>query len=139
MEIQNSYFRISRTSVSINHRRSSMGQVVRLLCRTATPIRCCSEITGIPSSMPLCRTVGSYGLFYDRPFDNLWLNLRFNDAVPAATGLGAPGLNYLDQSLTALIGTRNVSPALQRYPLALYQPGIRTPYVQSVFFGLQQR
>ena len=82
---------------------------------------------------------GSYGLYYDRPFDNLWLNLRFNDAVPALTLLGIPDVKYLSTPLSEIIAGREILPSLQRYPLGLYQPGIRTPYVNSVFFGLQRR
>jgi len=82
---------------------------------------------------------GSYGLFYDRPFDNLWLNLRFNDAVPAVTTLGDPNLDYLNTPLQTIIAGRTVQPDLQRYPLTLYQPDIHTPYVHSFFFGIQHR
>jgi hypothetical protein len=82
---------------------------------------------------------GSYGLYYDRPFDNLWLNLRFNDAVPASTGLSLLSVNYLATHLTQVLQGIPVSPNLLLYPLTLYQPGLRTPYVHSFFLGLQRR
>jgi hypothetical protein len=82
---------------------------------------------------------GSYGIFYDRPFDNLWLNLRFNDAVPASTTLGVPNLDYLATPLSQVLQSRRVDPNLQLYPLTLYQPGLRTPYVNSFFVGVQHK
>ena len=82
---------------------------------------------------------GSYGLFYDRPFDNLWLNLRFNDALPATTPLALPNLDYLITPFQALLPGKPIQPDLQRYPLTLYQPGFRTPYAHSFFLGIQHR
>jgi hypothetical protein len=82
---------------------------------------------------------GSYGLFYDRPFDNLWLNLRFNNAVPATSPLGQPNLEYLTTPLTPILPSLPINGDLQRYPLTLYQPGFHTPYVHSFFLGIQHR
>jgi hypothetical protein len=81
---------------------------------------------------------GSYGIFYDRPFDNLWQNLRFNDSVPATAVLSGP-IDYLHSPLSALLSGVVVTPRLTVLPLTLYQPGIRTPYVQSFFMELEQR
>ena len=39
---------------------------------------------------------GSYGIFYDRPFDNLWLNVSLNDDVPASANLTGLALNPLN-------------------------------------------
>jgi hypothetical protein len=82
---------------------------------------------------------GSYGIFYDQPFDNLWQNLRFNNSVPATAVLSARPLDYLHTPLSTMLSGVAVTGSLQLLPLTLYQPGIRTPYVQSFFMELEQR
>jgi hypothetical protein len=79
-----------------------------------------------------------YGIYYDRPFDNLWMNVRFNNAVRATAPLPA-GVDYLTTSISTLVANSPVNGYFQDYPLTLYQPGIRTPYVQSYFLGLEHR
>ena len=79
----------------------------------------------------------SYGIFYDRLFDNLWANIIQNRYVtgtwsydqPAA--LGAP-LAQLEaagqfQSFSAVI------------PALAFQPSLRAPRTHSAFIGVQQR
>jgi hypothetical protein len=79
---------------------------------------------------------GSYGLFYDRPFDNLWQNVRNNDVVLPAFPVIAPPLNYLDASL-APYGNQPVDTS---FPLVtLLDGGLRNPYSHSYFLGIQQR
>jgi hypothetical protein len=45
---------------------------------------------------------GSFGMFYDRPFDNLWQNIRANRYVVPFISLNAPTTNYLQTSAEAL-------------------------------------
>jgi hypothetical protein len=87
------------------------------------------------------RTVlrGAYGVFYDRPFDNLWQNLRNNAVAVESSFLLEPTTDYL----------RPVSSLLRSFPdlrlqenlsrLLVYQPEVRSPYVHSYFFGLQHQ
>lgn len=83
---------------------------------------------------------GAYGIYYDRPFDNLWLNLRFNNSLPVT--VDTPGVtltNYSPPALQALAPGSGMNPDWKNYGLTLYQSRIRTPYVQSFFFGIQRR
>ena len=82
---------------------------------------------------------GSYGLFYDRPFDNLWQNLRFNNSLSASAPLNGTPLGYTAISLANLLSGVPVSGSFNSAPLTLYQPAIRTPYVQSLFLSLEER
>ena len=93
----------------------------------------------------------SYGIFYDRLFDNLWLNTQLNNSVQATvTDLTAHPIAGLDISKPLAEnfslyqqarpdGDPRISPALSRFGLTLFQPGLRTPYVQSFFAGVQSR
>jgi hypothetical protein len=96
---------------------------------------------------------GTYGIFYDRPFDNVWLNVSRNDSLPASAGISHFPLDPL-KGTTAnlqLLFPTGVSPAdscSSPVPFTLdclsadqtlFQPGLRSPYVQSLFAGLQKR
>ena len=83
---------------------------------------------------------GGYGTYYDRPFDNLWQNLRNNNLVLAGFGLPqAFGFNYL-QPLGSVLTQQQGSSFTNDFPgLTMFQPGFRDPYVQSYFLGVQQR
>jgi hypothetical protein len=103
----------------------------------------------------------SYGIFYDRPFDNLWLNVSLNDAVPASAPVAALNLNFLDstasnlQKISQAMGPEQrasfampCNPSSQSLLLSVdctsidqtfFQPRFRSPYVQSFFGGLQKR
>jgi hypothetical protein len=85
---------------------------------------------------------GSYGVFYDRPFDNLWQNLRNNNVlVPLFALAGAP-IDYLQPVAGLLQSNSNYrnSTYSKLFPeVTLYQPGLRDGYVQSYFLGLQRQ
>jgi hypothetical protein len=89
-----------------------------------------------PGARPLL-VRGSFGLFYDRPFDNLWLNLRNNDVAYGSANLKDPRpTNYFGLG-QVLAGTPLT--IVEAFPrLTLIQPGLRDAYVQSYFFGFQQ-
>jgi Carboxypeptidase regulatory-like domain/TonB dependent receptor len=80
---------------------------------------------------------GGYGIFYDQPFDNLWMTLQINNLV-----LAAPVGN---QSLPFLLPVSHETAALTLEPipnfpqLTLLQPGMRDAYAQNAFIGVQQR
>ena len=82
---------------------------------------------------------GAYGLFYDRPFDNLWQNLRNNNIALRSAAIPAGSIDYL-QPLSQLLPSLGSLDSGTTFPkLTMYQPGMRTPYVHSYFFGLQRR
>ena len=57
----------------------------------------------------------------------------------ATQGLSVTGLHYLTTPLSQVLQGVPVNPNLLIYPLTLYQPGLRTPYVHSFFLGLQRK
>ena len=84
---------------------------------------------------------GAYGIFYDRPFDNLWENLRNNSVILASRQ--SPSGNYLlpvSSQLQDFSGL-NRSDIDQKQPLygVLYQPGLKNGRVQSYFLSLQKQ
>src|SRR5262249_12214279 len=76
----------------------------------------------------------SYGIYYDRPFDNLWQNLRSNSVEIASVTLSGFGQDYLRPVQTILSSaTRPLRSSFQE-PL-IYQDGIRDAYSQSYLVG----
>ena len=80
---------------------------------------------------------GGYGIFYDRPFDNLWLDLSLNNTMDGSASFtrGAT-INYLQPLQTVLANVQIDRSEL--LPLAFFQPGLHTPYAHSFFAGIQQ-
>jgi len=82
---------------------------------------------------------GAYGIFYDRPFDNLTRNTRNNNF--AFVLLSLPGLpdDYLRQTLE-LQRPRATDVAVTDFPeLVWVDHGLRTPYSQNWFAGIEQK
>ncbi len=92
---------------------------------------------------------GGYGIYYDRFFDNIWQNLRNNTYVLSTYNYVASQPPYLTTPIPQVLpyyAYKGVDKAFANYsqqsifgPLTLFQPNLRTPYVQSFFFGIQQR
>lgn len=82
---------------------------------------------------------GAYGIFYDRPFDNLWQDVRLNGSrleqfpVSAYPNLSTP---YLPQLPSITQGP----PTASDFPMVMWvNPSLKNAYVQSFFLGVQQR
>src|SRR5262249_31599426 len=82
---------------------------------------------------------GSYGLFYDRPFDNYWLPLGLNSMLHAES-TNVSQTNYLKPLGDVAENFHNVTYSSQTAPtLTMYAPAIRDARVQSYFLGVQQQ
>jgi hypothetical protein len=91
------------------------------------------------------RTVlrAAYGIFYDRPFDNLWENLRNNGFVlpflPVSDSASASGFNFL-QPVAQVLSTYSGSVFPSNFPdLTLLDPGLKNGYSHTYFAGVQHR
>lgn len=82
---------------------------------------------------------GAYGIFYDRPFDNLWQNLRGNNLALSTFTVTSSPANYLAPISTVLAGFQG-QVADPGFPyLTLLRGDLKNPYVHSFFLGVQQR
>jgi hypothetical protein len=81
---------------------------------------------------------GAYGVFYDRPYDNLWQNLRTNNfTLPSFNLTGT--VNYLAPVSEQFKTLRPRSLDTSFPNITLFDPGLRDAYVHSYFFGIQQQ
>ena len=79
---------------------------------------------------------GSYGIFYDKPFDNIWQSVRVNSVLPTIYDLSGT-FNYLRPMSTVvptLTGFPQTNPVLN----ILMDPNLRNGYAQTAFLGVQQ-
>jgi outer membrane receptor protein involved in Fe transport len=82
---------------------------------------------------------GAFGVFYDRPFDNLWQNLRNNNFTLPLLLLRAPRTDYL-RPVSEVLASLNIVPPESDFPkLTMFDPAFRNGYAQSYFAGVQQR
>jgi Carboxypeptidase regulatory-like domain/TonB-dependent Receptor Plug Domain len=82
---------------------------------------------------------GAYGIFYDRPYDNLWQNVRTNNFTLPSFALPPATTNYLapvSEELKKFDG-RFIDTSFPN--LTLFDQNLRDAYVQSYFFGIQQQ
>src|SRR5439155_15305398 len=81
---------------------------------------------------------GAYGVFYDRPYDNLWQNVRTNNfTLPSFNLTGAT--NYLTP-VPDVLKTLNPRFFDTSFPdLTLFDQNLRDAYVHSYFFGVPQQ
>lgn len=86
---------------------------------------------------------GGFGTFYDRSFDNLWENLSLNNVLLLPGFISPSGFSntgafsYSLPLSTSLANSTAGNSDVNR--LTMYQPGIRTPYVNEVFLGVQRQ
>ncbi len=85
----------------------------------------------------------AYGLFYDRPYDNLWQNLRNNDFILPSISIpspasGAPAFDLLANP-AKLLATLAANRILDgSFPgLTVVDPNLRNGYAHSYFAGVQ--
>jgi hypothetical protein len=76
------------------------------------------------------------GIFYDRPFDNLWQNIRNNSWTLPLYYLGNQ-MNYLAPVATVLQSFSSV-PESDFPNLTMFAPELRNGYAQNYFYGLQR-
>lgn len=82
---------------------------------------------------------GGYGIFYDRPFDNLWQNLRNNGITLPLFTVNIPGLNYL-MPVRGAVPLFSGQPQNSDFPgLTIVDPNLRNGYAQDFFMGVQRQ
>ncbi len=95
---------------------------------------------GVAWQIPgMSRTVlrASYGIFYDRPFDNLWENAIQNRYGSAAfQQFSAPLTAGMPVGVIEALGTPE--PTTQIVNGLVFQPGLRSPRIQNGFIGVQR-
>jgi hypothetical protein len=80
---------------------------------------------------------GAYGLFFDRPFDNLWQNVRNNNFV--LPNFLAAGGNYLEP-VKDVLKKYEGQPYASDFPLVTKVDGaLANGYAQTAFTGLEYR
>jgi len=82
---------------------------------------------------------GAFGTFYDRPFDNLWENVRNNDLILPLLPLPAGRTNYLSPVSSVLASFQGQSLNSDFPDLTLIDPNLKNGYVKSYFAGIQHR
>ena len=82
---------------------------------------------------------GGFGIFYDRPFDNLWQNVRNNEILLPLYTVSMNGpTNYLQPIPQALSLYANQSRASDFPGITLIDPNLHNGYTQTSFLGVQQ-
>jgi len=80
---------------------------------------------------------GAYGLFYDRPFDNLWQTLRNNNVQLATADLTGPSnFSVWGRAISGALDSVTRNEIFQG--VTLFQPGLRTAYAQNYFLSLRR-
>lgn len=86
---------------------------------------------------------GGYGIYYDRPFDNLWQTLRNNNLLLAMTTAPfQPQFPYLQTVASAYANASlpGLQKQQQNFPEpTFFQPGLRNGYAQNMSLRLEQR
>jgi hypothetical protein len=82
---------------------------------------------------------GGVGLYYDRPFDNLWENVRNNNFILPLLAITAPKTNYLAPVQTELSNFAGVALNSDFPDLTLMDPNLKNGRVLSYFLGIEHR
>jgi hypothetical protein len=85
---------------------------------------------------------GAYGIFYDRPFDNLWENLRSNNflLLQATLGNGFGVQTHFLGSVASQVAALAPRTIASNFPdLTMVPYDLKNGYAQSYFAGLQHR
>jgi hypothetical protein len=82
---------------------------------------------------------GAYGIFYDRPFDNLWENLRSNNLLLMQASLSGARTHFLGPvaAQVAALAPRTISSNFPDLTLVPYD--LKNGYAQSYFGGVLHR
>ena len=79
---------------------------------------------------------GGFGMFYDRPFDNLWQNVRTNRYLLPFYYLSGDPVNYLESASATI--TKNSASTSDFPGLTVIDPRLKNGYARSSFLGIQQ-
>jgi hypothetical protein len=82
---------------------------------------------------------GGLGVYYDRPFDNLWENVRNNNFILPLLAITAPKTNYLAPVQTELSSFSGASLGSDFPDLTLMDPNLKNGRVLSYFAGVEHR
>jgi len=82
---------------------------------------------------------GGLGVYYDRPFDNLWENVRNNNFILPLLAITAPKTNYLSPVQTELSSFSGASLGSDFPDLTLMDPNLKNGRVLSYFAGIEHR
>jgi len=82
---------------------------------------------------------GGFGTFYDRPFDNLWENVRDNNLILPVLPLPRGTTNFLTPVSSVLQNFQGQTLASSFPDLTLIDPNLHNGLVKSYFVGVQQR
>ena len=80
---------------------------------------------------------GGFGIFYDRPFDNLWENVRNNNFLLPLAALSGP-TNFLAPVSSEMQKAYANLPPTEFPDLTLMDPSLKNGRVASYFAGVQQ-
>ena len=82
---------------------------------------------------------GGFGMFYDRPFDNLWQNVRSNNLLLPFYFVNGDSTNYLAPIRSVLPNYKN-QPSDSDFPgVTLMDPNLKNGYSMSGFLGVQRQ
>src|SRR5579862_1690478 len=82
---------------------------------------------------------GAYGIFYDRPFDNLWQNVRLNGSAIQLFQIPGNYTDFLAPFLPQLPSFQGGVGNFNFPYLTWVDSGLKNAYVQSFFVGLQHQ
>jgi hypothetical protein len=82
---------------------------------------------------------GSYGIFHDHPFDNLWMTIQNNAIALGGAQLNETPIDYLKLAQAGIGSFPGLIPDSGVPQPTIFQPSLRNPRIQSAFIGIQSR